>query len=166
MLRVGVDAQASTDEQVGPDLSITNQVQQLERHLQTRYTDQGTKKPGIIRRGYREEGQSGENIAGRPEPLGLPEDMSDGTMDAIACAGRLRAFSYRSGRGPRVPDHRSDATCGGVWTAEGGSSTAPSVHAAADEQDANTPADGGLRPQNRQRVLQRRPVGGARTWRP
>lgn len=81
MQMVGIYARVSTDEQVGPELSITNQIQRLERYLQTHLGD--ANKPFLIRKRYQEEGRSGKDIESRPELQELLADIRQGTIDTL-----------------------------------------------------------------------------------
>ena len=85
MLKVGLYARVSTDEQVGPELSITNQIQTLERHLKSTFGEEGS-KGYMIRERYREEGRSGKDIAGRPELQELLAGVREGAIDTVCCA--------------------------------------------------------------------------------
>jgi len=86
VLKVGIYARVSTDEQVGPDLSITNQVQRLERYLDAHYGDEIAGKGFIVRGRYLEEGKSGKDIEGRPELQEMIADIRQQSIDTVACA--------------------------------------------------------------------------------
>jgi len=89
MLKVGLYARVSTDEQVGPELSITNQIQRLERHLKSTFGEEDS-KGYMVRKRYREEGRSGKDIAGRPELQQLLSDVREGAIDTVCCAELAR----------------------------------------------------------------------------
>jgi len=91
MLMVGIYARVSTDEQVGPEGSIVNQVQRCEKYLELKYGhDQAPSY--MIRKRYREEGRSGKDIAGRPVFQQLLQDAQNGTIQAI-CISELSRLS-------------------------------------------------------------------------
>ncbi len=91
MLRVGIYARVSTDEQLGPEGSIKNQLQRCEAYLKARY---GTELPlpYAVLKQYREEGISGKDISSRPQFQQMLSDIQQGTIDAV-CVAELSRLS-------------------------------------------------------------------------
>ena len=91
MMRVGIYARVSTDEQVGPEGSIKNQLQRCEAYLKAKF---GADLPlqYIVPKTYLEEGISGKDIQSRPAFQQMLSDIQQGTINAI-CVAELSRLS-------------------------------------------------------------------------
>jgi site-specific DNA recombinase len=91
MLRVGIYARVSTDEQVGPEGSIKNQLQRCKQYLDLHLGPNSGNAYALIER-YEEEGKSGKNTEERPVFQKMLSDLRKGTINSI-CVAELSRLS-------------------------------------------------------------------------
>ena len=91
MLMVGIYARVSTDEQVGPEGSITNQLQRCKQYLDLQFGPSSGNSYALIER-YEEEGKSGKNTEERPVFQQMLADLRNGTINAV-CVAELSRLS-------------------------------------------------------------------------
>jgi len=91
MLKVGIYTRVSTDEQVGPEGSIKNQIQRCEAYLKARFGAE-LPLPYAVLKQYKEEGISGKDISNRPQFQQMLSDIQQGTIDAV-CVAELSRLS-------------------------------------------------------------------------
>jgi site-specific DNA recombinase len=91
MLRVGIYARVSTDEQVGPEGSIKNQLQRCKQYLDLHLGPNSGNAYALIER-YEEEGKSGKNTEERPVFQKMLSDLRKGIINAI-CVAELSRLS-------------------------------------------------------------------------
>ncbi|MGI5818110.1 MAG: recombinase family protein [Armatimonadota bacterium] len=91
MLMVGIYARVSTEEQVGPEGSIKNQLQRCKQYLDLQFGPSSENGYALIER-YQEEGKSGKNTEERPVFQKMLADIHNGTINAI-CVAELSRLS-------------------------------------------------------------------------